>query len=107
MLLDGVVTHTHDFGEVAGGPITLRGELEFSTSLAAGSHTLTSSGLFAPGRGVPPQYFDNVALDVVTPAVPELPTWATMILPRRGWRHGLSASQQRDGRSLRFTNLRF
>ena len=82
VLLDGIVMDTHDFGGVAGGPITLRSELDFTTNLTAGQHILTlqATRLFAPGRGVTSQYFDNVSLDVVTPAVPEASTWAMMIL---------------------------
>jgi hypothetical protein len=55
VLLDGVVMDTYDFGGVAGGPITLRGELEFSTNLTAGSHTLSlqATRLFAPGVASP------------------------------------------------------
>jgi hypothetical protein len=81
VLLDGVVLDTFDFGGVSAGPATLRGDLDFTTFLSAGQHTLSLQAmrLFAPGRGVASQYFDNVSLDV-TAAVPEPSTWAMMIL---------------------------
>jgi hypothetical protein len=81
VLLDGVVMDSYSFGDVDGGPITLRGELDFTTVLSAGQHTLSlqSTRLFAPARGVASQYFDNVSLDV-TAAVPEPSTWAMFIL---------------------------
>lgn len=80
VLLDGVVLDSHDFGDVAGGTITLRSTLGFTTNLSAGQHTLSlqATRLFAPGRGVTSQYFDNVSLDVT--AVPEPATWAMMIV---------------------------
>ncbi|QDZ09085.1 PEP-CTERM sorting domain-containing protein [Sphingomonas panacisoli] len=80
VLLDGVVIDSHDFGGVDAGPATLRSTLGFSTGLSAGTHTISlqSTRLFAPGRGVASQYFDNVSLDVV--AVPEPATWAMMIV---------------------------
>ena len=80
VLLDGVVLDSHDFGDVAGGPITLRSTLAFTTNLSAGSHILSlqATRLFAPGRGVTSQYFDNVSFDVA--AVPEPATWALMIV---------------------------
>jgi hypothetical protein len=79
VLLDGVVLDSHDFGDVAGGPITLRSTLGFTTNLSAGQHTLSlqATRLFAPGRGVTSQYFDSVSLDVV--AVPEPATWAMLL----------------------------
>jgi hypothetical protein len=82
VLLDGVVLDTLDFGNVNSGPVTLRGELDFSTTLTAGQHTLSlqATRLFAPGGGVVSQYFDNVSLNVVAAAVPEASTWAMMIL---------------------------
>lgn len=81
VLLDGVVMDTYDFGGTDGGPVTLRGTLDFTTVLTAGTHILTleATRTFAPGRGVTSQYFDNVSLDV-TAAVPEPSTWAMMIL---------------------------
>lgn len=80
VLLDGVVMDTYDFGGVPGGPVTLRGALDFTTNLAAGDHVLSlqATRLFGPGRGVASQYFDDVSLNVA--AVPEPATWAMMIL---------------------------
>jgi hypothetical protein len=80
VLLDGVVMDSFDFGDVNGGPATLRGELDFSAMLAAGEHTLAlqATRLFAPARGVDSEYFDNVSLNVA--AVPEASTWAMMLL---------------------------
>jgi hypothetical protein len=82
VLLDGIVLDTFDFGGVNSGPATLRGELDFSSILTAGQHTLSlqATRLFAPARGVDSQYFDDVSLNVVTAAVPEASTWAMMIL---------------------------
>jgi hypothetical protein len=79
VLLDGVVMDTYDFGGVNSGPATLRGTLDFSTTLAAGQHTISlqATRLFAPARGVASQYFDNVSLDV-TP-VPEPAAWGMLI----------------------------
>lgn len=81
VLIDGVSVASYDFGDGASGPVTLRSTLNFVTTLAAGSHTLSLQATrnFAPGRGVTSQYFDNVSLDVVA-AVPEPSTWAMMIL---------------------------
>jgi hypothetical protein len=80
VLIDGVVYDSHDFGDVPGGTITLRSTLGFTTTLAAGEHTLSllATRQFAPARGVTSQYFDNVSLDVT--AVPEPTTWAMMIV---------------------------
>ncbi len=80
VLLDGVVLDSHDFGDVPGGPVTLRSTLAFTTNLSAGSHTISlqATRLFAPGRGVTSQYFDNVSLDVA--AVPEPATWAITLV---------------------------
>jgi hypothetical protein len=81
VLLDGIVLDTFDFGGVNSGPATLRGELDFSTTLTAGEHILSlqATRLFAPARGVDSQYFDDVSLDV-TAAVPEPSTWAMLLL---------------------------
>lgn len=64
VLLDGVVMDSYDFGDGSSGPITLRGELDFTTTLAAGDHHF-AAGIppIWPGRGVSSQYFDNVSLD--------------------------------------------
>lgn len=80
LIIDGVVVDSHDFGGVAGGPVTLRSTLGGTVNLDAGQHTiaLQSTRSFAPGRGVASQYFDNVSLN--TAAVPEPATWALMIL---------------------------
>ncbi len=80
VLVDGVVLASYDFGDVAGGPITLRNTLNFTTTLSAGQHTLSlqATRLFAPASGVASQYFDNVSFDVA--AVPEPATWALMIV---------------------------
>ncbi|OYW46021.1 MAG: hypothetical protein B7Z33_09615 [Sphingomonadales bacterium 12-68-11] len=79
VLLDGVVMDSYDFGNLS-GPATLRSTLDFSAALSAGSHTISlqATRLFAPGRGVTSQYFDNVSLNAA--AVPEPATWALMIL---------------------------
>jgi hypothetical protein len=83
VLLDGVVMDFHNFGDAngQGSPVILRSTLDFTTSLAAGNHTieLLATRGFAPASGVTNQYFDNVSLDV-TAAVPEPSTWAMMIL---------------------------
>ncbi|MEO5937405.1 MAG: PEPxxWA-CTERM sorting domain-containing protein [Sphingomonas sp.] len=80
VLIDGVILDSHDFGDVTGGPVTLRSTLGFTTNLSAGTHILSlqATRLFAPGRGVDSQYFDNVSLDVV--AVPEPATWAITLM---------------------------
>jgi hypothetical protein len=80
VLIDGVLLDSHDFGDVPGGPVTLRSTLGFTTNLSAGSHTISlqATRLFAPARGVASQYFDNVSLDVV--AVPEPATWAITLV---------------------------
>ncbi|MBA2401019.1 MAG: PEPxxWA-CTERM sorting domain-containing protein [Bradyrhizobium sp.] len=82
VLLDGNVLDSTAFPAVGPGPVTLRDTLDFSIALAAGQHTLSiqSTRLFGPSINVAAQYFDNVSLDVVTPAVPEPSTWAMMIL---------------------------
>jgi PEP-CTERM motif len=95
VLLDGVVLDSYDFGG-ANGPITLRSTLDFTTSLTAGSHTLSlqATRLFAPSAGVRSQYFDNVSLDVTAP-VPEPSTWAMIILGFAGV--GFMAYRRRNG----------
>lgn len=84
VLLDGVVMDSYDFGDGSSGPITLRGELDFTTTLAAGDHHF-AAGIppIWPGRGVSSQYFDNVSLDV-TAAVPAPSTWAMIFLDFAG-----------------------
>ena len=79
VLIDGVVLDSYNFGDVPGGPTTLRSTLDFTTRLDAGTHTLSlqATRLFGPGRGVTSQYFDNVKLDVT--ALPEPSTWAMML----------------------------
>ncbi len=79
VLLDGVVKDSYEFPGVGAGPATLRSTLEFTTNLSAGQHTISlqATRLFAPGRGVTSQYFDNASL-VVTP-VPEPAAWAMLI----------------------------
>jgi hypothetical protein len=78
VLLDGVVMDSFDFGALNNA--TARSTLDFSTALAAGDHTISlqATRLFAPGRGVTSQYFDNASLNFN--AVPEPATWAMMIL---------------------------
>jgi len=79
VLLDGVVMDSYEFPGVSAGPATLRSVLEFTANLSAGQHTISlqATRLFAPGRGVTSQYFDNASL-IVTP-VPEPAAWAMLI----------------------------
>jgi hypothetical protein len=79
VLLDGVVMASYEFPGIVQGPGTLRSALDFTTLLSAGQHTISlqATRLFAPGRGVTSQYFDNVSLDVSP--VPEPAAWAMMI----------------------------
>lgn len=101
VLLDGQVLDFTSFPAVGtGGPFTLRDTLNFTTQLTAGQHTLQlqSTRLFAPGRNVASQFFDNVSLDVTAAnpaegAVPEPATWAMIILGFAGV--GVMASRRR------------
>ena len=72
VLIDGVLLDSHDFVNAAGTPTTLRSTLGFTTSLSAGSHTITllATRAFAPASGVTNQYFDNVSLDVAQTPLP-------------------------------------
>lgn len=79
VLLDGVVMDSYDFDQLLNGPVTLRGTLDFTTSLTAGEHTiaLQATRFYAPGRGIASQYFDNVSFNLT--AVPEPMAWGMML----------------------------
>lgn len=98
VLIDGVLMDSHDFGKATTSQngLQLLNSLDFTTTLAAGQHTLTLQVLreFAPGRNVEAEYFDNISLDVVAP-VPEPATWAMMILGFAGI--GFLAYRRRPG----------
>jgi len=98
VLIDGVVMDSYEFPGVASGPATLRSTLEFTTNLSAGTHTISlqATRLFAPGRGVTAQYFDNASL-VVT-AVPEPAAWGMLI----GGFGLVGAAMRRRGTNIRF-----
>lgn len=98
VLLDGVEFASYDLGGGSSGPVTIRSTLGFTTNLSAGDHVLSlqATRLFAPGRGVASQYFDNVSLDVT--AVPEPASWVMMLTG-----FGLSGfAMRRRNRALRF-----
>ena len=72
VLLDGNLMDSHEFVNAPTLPTTLLSTLGFTSSLSAGTHTITlmATKLTAPGSGITHQYFDNVSLDVAQTPLP-------------------------------------